>query len=242
VLRRSTSGEPLTLEVRDVKADGSPGDHVLSAATAPPTSVPEDHPSWVAIDFATSVAVTSGTMYAIVGRSSGAGRYLVNLGPNDYVGGFAWYSHETQPAWAKLSTKELWPDLEEEFYDFAFKTYVVPDHAFGGFAYPIDADMINSAKAGATIPVRWHLESQDGTPVSDSSSFVSVTSKAGNGACAGQPTDAVEDYSGGSGLQYLGDGDWQFNWKAPRSYAGQCRTLILTLSDGSTYTARFQFK
>jgi hypothetical protein len=58
----------------------------------------------------------------------------------------------------------------------------------------------------------------------------------------GLPEDAIEDYSGASGLQYLGDGDWQFNWKTPKSYAGQCRTMTLTLSDGSTHTASFSFK
>ena len=102
--------------------------------------------------------------------------------------------------------------------------------------------MVNTARAGATIPVRWHLEAAEGTPISDPSSFASVTSKSGDGACAGLPTDAVEDYSGGSGLRYLGGGDWQFNWKVPKSYAGQCRTLVLTLSDGSTFTASFEFR
>jgi subtilisin family serine protease len=35
----------------------------------------------------------------------------------------------------------------------------------------------------------------------------------------------------GSGLLYQGNGNWQFNWKTPKAYAGQCRTMYLNLSD-----------
>ena len=59
--------------------------------------------------------------------------------------------------------------------------------------------------------------------------------------CEAGPIDALEDYAGESGLQYLGDGNWQFNWKTLKDYAGQCRTLTLELSDDSTLTADFKF-
>jgi extracellular elastinolytic metalloproteinase len=53
----------------------------------------------------------------------------------------------------------------------------------------------------------------------------------------------VEAYApGATGLQYSGNGEWQFNWKTDRAWAGQCRTLKLTLSDGLTRTASFSFK
>jgi hypothetical protein len=116
-----------------------------------------------------------------------------------------------------------------------------PAYTFSGFAQPIDAGIVNNAKAGQTIPVRWHLESADGTPVSDPASFVSLTSNPGTGVCTGLPTDAVETYTNSSGLQYLGDGNWQYNWKTPRSYAGQCRTMTVTLGDGA-HVVTFQFK
>jgi len=35
---------------------------------------------------------------------------------------------------------------------------------------------------------------------------------------AGGPPDAIETCSESSGLQYLGDGYWQFTWKRPRPY------------------------
>jgi hypothetical protein len=37
-------------------------------------------------------------------------------------------------------------------------------------------------------------------------------------------------------------GNWQFNWKTQKSYAGQCRTMTLMLSDGTTHTASFTFR
>jgi len=113
---------------------------------------------------------------------------------------------------------------------------------FTGFFSPIDMNIINSAKAGQAIPIKWRLTDFNGAPISDPASFVSVTSYPTPNACGGT-TDAIETYAGSSGLQYLGDGYWQFNWKTPKSYAGQCRTMSLNLSDGVlTRTANFMFK
>jgi hypothetical protein len=59
---------------------------------------------------------------------------------------------------------------------------------------------------------------------------------------SGDSIDAIEEFAGFSGLQYSGDGYWQFNWKTPKTYAGQCRRMVLTLGDGSTHVADFKFK
>ena len=115
-------------------------------------------------------------------------------------------------------------------------------YASGGLQQPIDTDVVNTAKAGGVVPVTYRLVDADGTPVSDPSSFYSLTSQSADDTCAGEPADAIETYAGGSGLQYLGDGTWRFNWKTPKTYAGQCRTMTLTLNDGSTYQAEFLFK
>jgi hypothetical protein len=127
-------------------------------------------------------------------------------------------------------------------FDYAFETYVTPSIVFTGFGAPIDnPPVVNTARAGQVIPVRWRLTTAAGAPGADPTSFVSLTSTAG-AACASGAGDAIETYAGSSGLQYQGNGNWQFNWATPRSYAGQCRTMKLTLSDGSTNTAAFQFR
>jgi hypothetical protein len=77
--------------------------------------------------------------------------------------------------------------------------------------------------------------------VPDPNSFVGVSSVAGfNSAGANDPIEAYS--SGASGLQYLDDGYWQFNWKTLSAWAGTGRTVTVTLSDGTTLVAEFRFR
>ena len=101
-------------------------------------------------------------------------------------------------------------------------------NVFGGFEGPL-ADRDALFTAGRVIPVVYRV-TRDGQPVSDPAHFVGVTSQSG-GACGGAAGEVVDAPSVGSGLQYLGDGLWQYNWKTERGFAGQCRTLVLTLAD-----------
>ncbi len=58
----------------------------------------------------------------------------------------------------------------------------------------------------------------------------------------------MEEYApGASGLQNLGDGRYQFNWKTPAGYASSCKTVELVFgSGGLSYVegphAYFSFK
>jgi hypothetical protein len=55
-------------------------------------------------------------------------------------------------------------------------------------------------------------------------------------------TDELEEtFAGGSGLQNLGNGDYQLNWKTPTTYAGSCKTMVLDLGGGVTVRADFRF-
>jgi hypothetical protein len=118
-------------------------------------------------------------------------------------------------------------------------------YAFEGFFSPIDnVPTVNKANAGQAIPVKWRLTDKNGMPVSDPASFKGITStRVGCASLAEFPINYVDEpATGSSGLQYLGDGWWQFNWKTPKTYSGQCRTMKLTLNDGSVHTANFSFK
>jgi hypothetical protein len=116
-------------------------------------------------------------------------------------------------------------------------------YTYTGFFAPVDnPSMLNVAKAGQAIPVKWRIVDSSGA-VADPTSFVSLTSaEIGCGLLVAGVVDTVETYSGSSGLQYLGSGNWQFNWKTPTSYANSCRSMKLTLKDGSTHYAYFNFK
>jgi hypothetical protein len=98
--------------------------------------------------------------------------------------------------------------------------------------------VINTVKAGANVPVKWRLMVGK-TPVSSPASFDGIT--AALTAVAVGPSDAIETLGTGTGLQYLGNGYWLYNWKTPTSYKGQSRTLALR-AGGATATAKFQFK
>jgi hypothetical protein len=116
---------------------------------------------------------------------------------------------------------------------------------FRGFFTPVDnpgaGNVMNVANSGQAIPLKWQLLDFAGNPVENLSS-VTVTAVAL--ACAlGTTIDLLEEYAtGSSGLQNLGGGFYQFNWKTPTSYAKSCKTMKLDLGEGTPRTALFQFK
>jgi hypothetical protein len=112
---------------------------------------------------------------------------------------------------------------------------------FQGFSSPVDnGGVLNTAKAGRAIPLKWHLLNAQGNPVTTlSSATIAVKSL---DCSTGTTTDAVEEFApGGSGLQNLGNGYYQLNWQTPSSYAGSCKTLKLNVGDGVTHDALFKF-
>jgi hypothetical protein len=119
-------------------------------------------------------------------------------------------------------------------------------YQFVGFSPPVDnPPTMNVAKAGQAIPLKWRLLNASGEPVTNlasSSVKVTVTSLA---CSAGTTLDLIEEYAaGGSGLQNLGNGYYQWNWKTPTIYAYSCKTMKLDLGEGAghEHIALFQFR
>jgi len=131
-------------------------------------------------------------------------------------------------------------------------TMTVRRYTFSGFFTPLGDVKLNKLytwkAGGAAVPVKWKITGPNGEIISDPSSFAGLYSY--KASCSTWETSgdrAVENASGGAlSPQYLGGGNWQFNWNTPKSYAtapnGPCRVMELKLNDNSTYTARFQFK
>lgn len=120
-------------------------------------------------------------------------------------------------------------------------TTTVATWDFVGFAQPVDNNgVLNKVKAGHAIPLKWRLLDTDGSPVTSLAS-ATITVKSLN--CAlGSTVDQIEETApGGSGLQNLGGGYYQLNWKTPTSYANSCKTMQLDLKDGAPHNALFQF-
>jgi hypothetical protein len=101
-------------------------------------------------------------------------------------------------------------------------------------------EAVNLVTAGRTVPLKFRVTTGTGDPVTDLTEVsVTVTTL----QCElGTTTDQIEEYAAGnSGLQNLGDGYYQYNWKTPKSYKNSCKLLTLDIGDGVAHTANFHF-
>jgi hypothetical protein len=93
--------------------------------------------------------------------------------------------------------------------------------------------------------LKWRLTDASGNPVTNLLS-TDVKVSVVNYSCGLSTTaDLLEEYAAGSsGLQNLGNGYYQFNWKTPTNYANSCKTMTLDLGEGTLttpHTALFKF-
>jgi hypothetical protein len=122
----------------------------------------------------------------------------------------------------------------------------VPQYVSVGFTAPLDlGGVLNTAKAGQMIPLKWRLLDASGNPVTNLDP-ASVTLTVSSYSCpAGATVDAIETYtSGASTLQNLGNGDYQLNWKTDKTWVNSCKQLTLRIGawSGDGFTALFQFR
>lgn len=102
-----------------------------------------------------------------------------------------------------------------------------------------DGTGLAKAKAGSSIPLKWQITDATGAGVPG---LTNLTASIKSFSCVGQtPNEAVETATAGSsGLQDLGGGFYQYNWKTLSNYAGSCRTLLLSMAgDGTTASVQF---
>jgi hypothetical protein len=122
------------------------------------------------------------------------------------------------------------------------RTYVVA-YPFKGFFAPVDNQpVINVAKAGSSIPVKFSLSGNQGLDVFFDSSYP----RSQTVACdASAPADGIDSTvnAGSSSLSYDAASDrYNYVWKTDSSWAGTCRALILKTKDGVVHRADFKFK
>jgi hypothetical protein len=109
-----------------------------------------------------------------------------------------------------------------------------------GFFQPIDMTVLNKAKAGSAIPVKFSLTGNQGLNIFATGYPSSVNVICGNTANA----DVIEETvtSGGSSLSYDATADqYVYVWKTTSSWANSCRTLTVKLADGTPHQANFWF-
>src|SRR5262245_461247 len=113
---------------------------------------------------------------------------------------------------------------------------------FSGFYQPVDnRPILNMAKAGSAIPVKFSLGGDRGLAIFDTG-YPMVTRIACPGSSA--ITDQIEETvtAGVSGLTYDATTDrYAYVWKSNKSSAGMCYRFELGLIDGSSHTFDVQF-
>jgi hypothetical protein len=113
---------------------------------------------------------------------------------------------------------------------------------FAGFFSPIDnPKVVNQAKAGSAIPVKFSLGGDSGLDILATGSPTSQPIDCDSS----DPVDPIEETvtAGSSSLSYDATTDqYTYVWKTDKTWTNTCRQLVVTLNDGSTHLAYFKFK
>ncbi|HSR65818.1 MAG TPA: HYR domain-containing protein, partial [Xanthomonadaceae bacterium] len=118
---------------------------------------------------------------------------------------------------------------------------VIVSYPFSGFFRPVDnLPVVNVAKAGSAIPVKFSLGGDQGLAIFAKASPASAAMTCSSGSVQ----DAVEETltAGGSSLSYdPTTGQYTYVWKSDKAWAGSCRQLQVKFADGSARVANFSF-
>jgi hypothetical protein len=115
-------------------------------------------------------------------------------------------------------------------------------YAFTGFFQPVDnMPVVNLAKAGSAIPMRFSLGGNQGLSIFAPGYPSSMTVACNTSLPAGPIEETVN--AGGSSLSYYAALDqYTYVWKTSKSWTGTCRLFLMRLDDGSEHSALFRFK
>jgi len=116
---------------------------------------------------------------------------------------------------------------------------------FFGFFSPVDMPaVVNTAKAGSTIPLKWRLTNFAGGYLTDIATVASINSFR-TSCTSSAPSDEVETTvaTGGTALRFdTVTQQFIYDWATLKSWTGTCRTLVLVLNDGTLHIAYFKFR
>ena len=110
---------------------------------------------------------------------------------------------------------------------------------FTGFFQPVDnGNVLNVAKAGSSIPVKFSLGGNLGLDILTTNSPTT-----GVISCGSIPTiDPIEEVTTTTTGLHYDNNQYVYVWKTNKAWAGTCRKFMLNLKDGTQHIALFQFK
>jgi hypothetical protein len=144
------------------------------------------------------------------------------------------------PGDGQTLTVAFTPDDTAGYAPAADTVQITVRYNYAGFLQPVDNPrVVNTAKAGAAIPVRFSLAGDQGLTIfaAGSPAALAIT-------CPKGKTDAIEETVSAttSGLAYeASSARYVYTWKPDASWANSCRSLVVTLKDGTQHTAWFKF-
>ncbi len=114
-------------------------------------------------------------------------------------------------------------------------------YPFEGFFAPVDNGVLNVAKGGSAIPVKFSLGGDEGLDILAEGYPQSDQINCDTGLSFDDIESTVT--AGASTLQYDPVSKvYTYVWKTSKSWAATCRRLDVTLDDGTTHSATFRFK
>ncbi|MCA9945783.1 MAG: PxKF domain-containing protein, partial [Anaerolineales bacterium] len=113
---------------------------------------------------------------------------------------------------------------------------------FIGFFSPVDnLPMVNTVKAGSSVPIKFSLSGDQGLSIFAISYPRSQAVTCDSSASLNDVETALNP--GSSGLTYdLLTDQYNFVWKTNKAWAGTCRLFTIRLVDGTEHYLLFKFK
>lgn len=122
------------------------------------------------------------------------------------------------------------------------RSYAVRAWTLQGFHRPVDsAGVINTVKAGATVPLKFNVL-KGGTPLTADIGAVFSVRRI---TCETGAEDVLEEFAttGSTQLRYdAAGGQWVQNWATPSGGMGNCYRVTMATADGSSISASFKLK
>jgi hypothetical protein len=120
-------------------------------------------------------------------------------------------------------------------------------YKWDGFRQPVDnLPTLNTVKAGQSIPMKFSLSGNQGLSILQPATPAAPNPKVTPIACPSSSvaTDEIEQTTtSNNGLTYDATADqYNYVWKTQSSYATKCYRFDMTLIDGTTHSALFQFR
>ncbi len=219
----------------------------IATATTPTAGGTASVSGAASIDFADAAILAIDPCVSVTDDKKGnLGTVCNSAAPKTFTYSLSAGPYMSVGTYAVVNTASLTTDTTHTTGNTSWTVNVNVHYSFMGFLPPVDnPPVMNTAKAGQTIPVKWQLPDGKGGYVSDLGAVANITFQqtACSDLSAALTSEVTEASSGGSGLHYdAAANQFVYNWKTSLAMAEKCYVLTLRLNDGRQYQANLSLK